>query len=333
MRIDPERRGFPRETIFWRKLMSQSLSVPASQERGGASPSAMSDRWFSLLLVVPAMLVILVFALLPLAYALDVSFRFADLTRGRIGDFVGLDNYRTVLHDGAFWSSVWVTLKFTLSAVTLEMVLGIAIAFLIHGATVGKGIIRSLMILPLATSAAVTGLFWRYLYDTQFGLINYFLGLIGLPEPNWLGDYTIALWSVILFDVWQWTPFVALIALAGLQALPKEPFEAAELDGASTFRVLRTLTFPMLKPVLFLVLVLRTIDSVRLYDAVAVLTRGGPGTVTETMTFYLYRTGLKLFRMDYASTMAIFFLYAMLVASLFALRPLLTQFSSRASEG
>ena len=313
--------------------MSQSLSVPASQERGGVSPSAMSDRWFSLLLVVPAMLVILVFALLPLAYALDVSFRFADLTRGRIGDFVGLDNYRTVLHDGAFWSSVWVTLKFTLTAVTLEMVLGIAIAFLIHGATVGKGVIRSLMILPLATSAAVTGLFWRYLYDPQFGLINYFLGLIGLPEPNWLGDYTIALWSVILFDVWQWTPFVALIALAGLQALPKEPFEAAELDGASTFRVLRTLTFPMLKPVLFLVLVLRTIDSVRLYDAVAVLTRGGPGTVTETMTFYLYRTGLKLFRMDYASTMAIFFLYAMLVASLFALRPLLTQFSSRASEG
>ncbi len=313
--------------------MSQSLSVSASQEKGVASPTAMSDRWFSILLVVPAMLVILVFALLPLAYALDVSFRFADLTRGRIGDFVGLDNYRTVLHDGAFWSSVWVTLKFTLTAVTLEMVLGIAIAFLIHGATVGKGVIRSLMILPLATSAAVTGLFWRYLYDPQFGLINYFLGLLGLPEPNWLGDYTIALWSVILFDVWQWTPFVALIALAGLQALPKEPFEAAELDGASTFRVLRTLTFPMLKPVLFLVLVLRTIDSVRLYDAVAVLTRGGPGTVTETMTFYLYRTGLKLFRMDYASTMAIFFLYAMLVASLFALRPLLTQFSSRASEG
>ncbi|MDX0896978.1 ABC transporter permease subunit [Sinorhizobium medicae] len=313
--------------------MSQSLSVPASQERGAASPTAMSDRWFSILLIVPAMLVILVFALLPLAYALDVSFRFADLTRGRIGDFVGLDNYRAVLHDRAFWSSVGVTLKFTLTAVTLEMVLGIAIAFLIHGATAGKGIIRSLMILPLATSAAMTGLFWRYLYDTQFGLINHFLGLVGLPEPNWLGDYTIALWSVILFDVWQWTPFVALIALAGLQALPKEPFEAAELDGASTFRVLRTLTFPMLKPVLFLVLVLRTIDSVRLYDAVAVLTRGGPGTVTETMTFYLYRTGLKLFRMDYASTMAIFFLYAMLVASLFALRPLLTQFSSRASEG
>ena len=312
--------------------MSQSLSMPASQQRRIAAPSAMSDRWFSILLIAPAMAVILVFALLPLAYALNVSFHFVDLTRGGARNFVGLDNYRTVLHDSVFWASVWVTVKFTLAAVILEMVLGIAIAFLIHGATRGKGIIRSLMVLPLATSAAVTGLFWRYLYDTQFGLINHFLGLLHLPQPNWLGDYTIALWSVVLFDVWQWTPFVALITLAGLQALPKEPFEAAELDGASLFRVLRTLTFPMLKPVLFLVLVLRTIDSVRLYDAVAVLTRGGPGTVTESMTFYLYRTGLKLFRMDYASTMAIFFLYAMLVASLFALRPLLKQFSTRASE-
>ena len=292
----------------------------------------MSDRWFSILLIAPAMAIILVFALFPLAYALDVSFRLADLTRGGVKQFVGLENYRVVLQDQAFWSSTWQTLKFTFFAVSLQMILGLAIAFLIHGATIGKGLIRSLMILPLATSAAVTGLFWRYLYDTQFGLINYFLSLAGLPEPNWLGDIDIAMWSVIFFDVWQWTPFVALIALAGLQSLPKEPFEAAELDGASAWRVLRVLTLPMLKPVLFLVLVLRTIDCMRLYDAVAVLTRGGPGTATETMTFYLYRTGLKLFRMDYASTMAIFFLYAMLVASIFALKPLLKQFSARARE-
>ena len=294
---------------------------------------ALSDRWFSVLLIAPAMAIILAFALFPLAYALDVSFRFADLTGGGVGKFVGLDNYRLVLADSAFWDSAWLTVKFTFFAVALEMGLGIAIAFLIHGATIGKGLIRSLMVLPLATSAAVTGLFWRYLYDTQFGLINYALSLIGLPQPNWLGDINLALWSVIMFDVWQWTPFVALIALAGLQSLPREPFEAAELDGASTWRVLRVLTFPMLKPVLFLVLVLRTIDCLRLYDAVAVLTSGGPGTSTETMTFYLYRTGLKLFRMDYASTMAIFFLYAMLVASVFALKPLLKQFSDRAGRG
>lgn len=302
-----------------------------STENPGAR-GVMSDRMFSLLLIVPAMAVILIFALMPLLYALDVSFRFGDLTRGKIGDYVGLDNYRTVFADDAFWDSVVVTAKFTFIAVGAEMILGVGIAFLLHSATRGKTLIRSLVILPLATSAAVTGLFWRYLYDTQFGVINWVLGGLGLGEPNWLGNYEIALWSVAIFDIWQWTPFVALIAMAGLQALPKEPFEAAELDGASTWTVLRKLTFPLLKPVLFLVLVLRTIDCVRLYDAVAVLTRGGPGTSTETMTFYLYRTGLKLFRMDYASTMGVFFLYVMLVAAVFALTPLLKQFTDRAGE-
>ena len=294
--------------------------------------AGLSDRWFSVLLIAPAMLITLIFAILPLVQALDVTFRMADLSRGRIGDYVGLDNYRVVFADSAFWQAGWVTLKFTVVAVGLQMFLGVGIAFLLHGATFAKGLTRSFLILPLATSAAVTGLFWRYLYDTQFGVLNWVLGSIGLPEPNWLGDYTIALWSVVLFDIWQWTPFVALIALAGLQALPKEPFEAAELDGASRWRILTTLTFPLLKPVLFLVLVLRSIDCVRLYDAVAMLTRGGPGTATETMTFYLYRTGLKLFRMDYASTMAVFFLYVMLVAAVFALTPLLRQFTDRAKE-
>lgn len=312
--------------------------MPTSPETSGSNAVSridrvgLSDRWFSILLITPAMLITLIFAILPLVQALDVTFRMGDLSRGKIGDYVGLDNYRVVFSDASFWQAGWVTLQFTFVAVGMQMILGIGIAFLLHGATFGKGLTRSLLILPLATSAAVTGLFWRYLYDTQFGVMNWMLGSIGLPEPNWLGDYTIALWSVVLFDIWQWTPFVALIALAGLQALPKEPFEAAELDGASRWRILTTLTFPLLKPVLFLVLVLRTIDCVRLYDAVAVLTRGGPGTATETMTFYLYRTGLKLFRMDYASTMAIFFLYVMLVAAVFSLTPLLKQFTDRARE-
>lgn len=312
--------------------MAYSTAIPKTASTRPIK-AGLSDRWFSLLLIAPAMVVILSFALFPLVYALDVSFRFADLTRGKIGEYVGLDNYRTVFADQAFWDASWITLKFTVVAVGAEMVLGIAIAFLLHGATHGKGIIRSLIILPLATSAAVTGLFWRYLYDTQFGVLNWLLGILGIYEPNWLGDFNIALWSVVIFDIWQWTPFVALITLAGLQSLPKEPFEAAELDGASTWMVLRTLTFPLLKPVLFLVLVLRTIDCARLYDAIAVLTRGGPGTSTETLTFYLYRTGLKFFRMDYASTMSIFFLYVMLVAAVFALTPLLKQFTSRAAEG
>ena len=318
----------PSQPIADSEMQVKTMSKPKVRQQG----AGMSDLWFSILLIMPAMIVILIFALFPLGYALNVSFRFADLTRGGMGDYLGLDNYRTVFADPTFWQTCWITFKFTTVAVGVQMSLGIGIAFLVHSIGFGKTVVRSLIILPLATAAAVTGLFWRYLYDTQFGLINWFLGLIGLPEPNWLGDFTIALWSVAIFDIWQWTPFVALITLAGLQSLPHEPFEAAELDGASRWRILRTLTFPLLKPVLLLVLVLRTIDCVRLYDAVAVLTRGGPGTATETMTYYLYRTGLKIFRMDYASTMAVFFLYVMLVAAVFALAPLLKQFTSRATE-
>lgn len=306
---------------------AEKAPVKAEKKRHGG---AMSDTRYSLLLITPAMLIILFFALIPLFYAIDVSFRHADLTMGGIQQFVGLDNYRTVLREPQFWNAIRVTLQFTVSAVVVEMGLGILIAFLVNGVTKGKGIIRSLLILPLATAPAVTGLFWRYLYDTQFGLFNYFLGLVGLPQPNWLGDVHLGLFSLIIFDVWQWTPFVTLIVLAGLQSLPREPFEAAELDGASTFRVLRKLTFPMLMPVLTLVGVLRTIDSLRLYDSVATLTRGGPGNVTETMTYYLYRQGLVFFRMDYASTMALLFLYAVVVASGIALRPLLTRFALRA---
>jgi multiple sugar transport system permease protein len=250
---------------------------------------------------------------------------------GGIQGWVGLNNYRTVLHEAKFWSTVATTVEFTFFAIIVEMGLGVLVAFLIYGATWGKGLIRSLVILPLATAPAVTGLFWRYLYDTQFGPFNYFISALGINwHPNWLGDIKLGMTSLIIFDTWLWMPFVALIVLAGLQSLPKEPFEAAELDGASTFRVLRTLTAPMLSPVLTLVFILRTIDLLRLYDSVATLTRSGPGDTTETLTYYLYRQGLVFFRMDYASTMALLFMFAVIVASGFALRPLLARLAKRA---
>jgi len=293
----------------------------------------MSDKWYGSLLIMPAMVIILFFALIPLFYAVDVSLRHADLTMGGIQGWVGLNNYRAVLHEAKFWSTVKTTLVFTFFAIIVEMGLGIFIAYLIYGATWGKGLIRSLVILPLATAPAVTGLFWRYLYDTQFGPFNYFISALGINwQPNWLGDIKLGMTSLIIFDTWLWVPFVALIVLAGLQSLPKEPFEAAELDGASTFRVLRTLTAPMLSPVLTLVFILRTIDLLRLYDSVATLTRSGPGDTTETLTYYLYRQGLVFFRMDYASTMALLFMFAVIVASGFALRPLLARLAKRAGQ-
>jgi len=174
------------------------------------------------------------------------------------------------------------------------------------------------------------GLVWRYMYHPDFGVYNAIMSILGLPERNWLGAVKLAMPSVIVFDVWQWTPFVALIVLAGLQSLPKEPFEAAELDGASTWQVLRRLTFPMLAPVLTLVFVLRALDAIRLYDAIVSLTHGGPGTATETLTYYLYRMGLKFFRLDYASAISLLFLYVTIIFTGVVLRSMMRAQAERA---
>jgi len=303
-------------------LEASARPVPAKQQ--------ISDRLYSVLLIAPALILILIFALIPLGYAIDVSFRFADLTSPRgVAEFVGLDNYRFVLHDNFFWSAAQRTLFFAVIAVTIEMLLGIAIAFLLHNMRWFKGITRSLIILPLAASPVAVGLIWRNMYHPDFGVYNYLVSLVGISEQNWLGNTDLAMYSVILFDVWQWTPFVILITLAGLQALPKEPFEAAQLDGASTWRVLRTLTFPMLTPVLTLVFVLRAIDAVRLYDAVFSLTSGGPGTTTEVLTYYLYRTGLRFFRLDRASAMALLFLYVTVAFTGLVLRRFMRDIAAR----
>ncbi len=311
---------------------SVPLDDTSARTRGRSAPGrrTLSDTLYSVLLITPAMFLILIFALIPLAYAINVSFRFADLTSPRgVSDWVGLANYHFALSDSFFWSSVQRTLHFAIFAVLIEMILGVAIAFLLNDIKWFKGLARSLIILPLAASPFAVGLIWRYMYHPDFGVFNYLISRIGIPEQNWLGDAQIAMASVIAFDVWQWTPFVALITLAGLQALPKEPFEAAALDGASRWRVLRTLTFPMLAPVLTLVLVLRTVDAVRLYDAIVSLTGGGPGTTTEVVTFYLYRLGLRFFRLDQASAMSLLFLYATVVFTGLLMRRFMQNMSAR----
>jgi len=304
----------------------QEISVASK-----APKKAMSDTWYSILLIAPAMLIIFFFALVPLFYAIYLSLRYADLTSpAGIGPFVGLQNFRFALNEGVFWMSTGHTLTFAVFAVGAEMVLGVTIAFQLNQLRWFKGVIRSLLLLPLAAAPIAVGQVWRYMYHMDFGVFNQILAPLGIPAQNWLGDLRLVMPCVIVFDVWQWTPFVALIVLAGLQSLPKEPFEAAELDGASTWQVLRRLTFPMLTPVLTLVFALRSIDAIRMYDAVASLTRGGPGMATETLTYYLFRLGLKYFRMDYAGAMSLLFLYVTVVFTAVVLRSMMRVQAERA---
>jgi multiple sugar transport system permease protein len=282
-------------------------------------------------LVAPAMIVLLFFGLFPLFYAINMAFHNVDMgTVSGVGAYVGLDNFRYALNNEDFWASSGRTLFFAVVSVSIQMLLGISMAFLINSLKWWKGIVRSLFLLPLASAPAAVGMIWRYLYDSDFGVYNAALAAVGLPKVDWLGDPNLALISIIIFDVWQWTPFVMLITLAGIQSLPKEPFEAAALDGASTLTVLRKLTFPLLSPVLTLVFILRAIDAMRLYDPIATTTRGGPGSVTETVTYYLYRVGLKYFRLDQASAMALIILFIIVVFSGLILRRLMREQAARA---
>ncbi len=298
--------------------------------RSAPAKARISELLYAWLLVIPALILLLIFGIIPLVYAINVAFRFADLTSPRgVAEFVGLANFQFALNDSFFWASVQRTLTFAVFAVGIEMFLGVGLAFLLNSQKWFKGITRSLFILPLAISPYAIGLIWRYMYHPDFGVFNQLVSLVGLPEQTWLSNPGLAMASIIAFDVWQWTPFVTFIALAGLQALPKEPFEAARLDNASSWRVLRTLTFPMLAPVLTLVLVLRSMDAVRLYDPVISLTAGGPGTSTEVLTYYLYRLGLQYFRVDRASAMALLFLFATVVFTGLALRRFMRRIAER----
>jgi multiple sugar transport system permease protein len=291
-----------------------------------------SDRLYSGLLVAPAMIVLIFFGLFPLFYAMNLAFRHVDLTAGpsAVWTFMGLDNFRYALNNTVFFQASLRTLVFAIVSVSIQMILGILLAFQINQLKWFKGIIRALFLLPLASAPAAVGMIWRYLYDSEFGVFNAALQAAGLHPVNWLGDPSMAMISIVIFDVWQWTPFVLLIALAGLQSLPKEPFEAASLDGASTWMVLRRLTFPLLSPVLTLIFILRSIDAARLYDPIATTTRGGPGTMTETVTYLLYRVGLKQFRLDQASAMALIIMFVIVVFSGIVLRRLMRQQAERA---
>ena len=285
----------------------------------------MSDGKYSVLLITPALVVLLFFGIFPLFYALNLSLRDVNLTAHiDVGwEFVGLRNFRFALHHDVFIQSLFRTARFAVVSVSLQMLLGIWLAFMVNRVIMFKGIIRALFILPMASAPAAIGMIWRLLYDSEFGVFNAALTAIGLPALNWLGSATVAFWSIVIFDVWQWTPFVFLIVLAALQSLPKEPFEAAALDGSSTFRVLRKLTFPMIAPTLSLVFLIRFIDAARLYDPIQATTRGGPGQATETVTYLLYRIGLRHFRMDHASAMSLIVMFIIICITSFILRRML----------
>lgn len=263
------------------------------------------EKYAPYVFIGPAVIILLLIVIFPLVFSLGVSFCEWNLIRGGNWKFVGLNNYIYFLFkDPYFRTSLKVTLTFVLVAVGLELVLGLGIALLLNRPLKGIGLYRTILVIPSTMTPVVVGIIWRLLYNPELGTLNYFLNLLGLPPLNWLGDPGLALPSVIMADIWEWTPFMALILLAGLQALPRDPFEAAIVDGASSFQVFRYITFPLLQSTIIIATLLRIMDAFKAFDLIFVLTQGGPGMSTEVLSYYTYRYGFKFFHIGYASALS-----------------------------
>jgi multiple sugar transport system permease protein len=228
--------------------------------------------------------------------------------------FVGLGNFRFLLEDGRFWSALRTTAYFTLVAVAVELLLGLPIAMLLHR---GGGLLRAAVLLPWAIPTAVSARMWAWLFNADYGLLHRIA-----PGVDWLGSPRIALHAAILVDVWKTTPFVALILLAGLQSIPEDVFEAANVDGAGRARTFAQVTIPLLKPAILIALLFRSLDAFRVFDAIYVLTEGGPANATETLSIYAYKTLMRSGDFGYGSTLSVATFVCVLIIALVFVRSL-----------
>ena len=271
-----------------------------------ATPSKTRADRTKFLFIGPAVVWILAFTLFPLLYALYTSlysFRYGQ----RLG-FVGLENFARLFTDSNLLSSLRITLIFVVGTVTVEMVLGVALALLLSREIRGSNVIRGVATLPLFATPVAVGYLAITLYYERNGPLNSLIRALGGESIPWLSDPSWALVAVILVDIWQWTPFVFLITLAGLQSLPSELYDAARVDGASATQNFRFLTFPLLTPLLWLILLLRMVEAFRVFDIPTSLTLGGPGRATEVYSLYTYRTALRFFDHGYAAAQGILLL-------------------------
>jgi multiple sugar transport system permease protein len=254
------------------------------------------------LLLAPAMAVLLSLSIYPLIYSITISLQ-QETPEGFAWT---LRNFARLLSDNFFWTAMAHTFVYSVVALTCEFLLGLGLALLLNQQIRGRGLFRASLLVPMMLPTVVVGVVWRLMLNPDFGAINGTLKQFGINTESltWTASPRLAMLSVIAVDVWQWTPFVFLVLLAGLQAIPQEPYEAALIDGSSRWQTFRHVTLPLLKPAILIVLLLRTMDLLRVFDQIFILTEGGPGFATETISLYIYRTAFRFFDFGYAAAMS-----------------------------
>ncbi|MCD6553089.1 MAG: sugar ABC transporter permease [Anaerolineae bacterium] len=258
--------------------------------------------WWRRLLFVPTFGLLLLLAIVPLIFSLGISL--FNYSIGSKPIWVGLGNYLNMFTDPQFWLATRVTVQFTIAAVSIEVVLGILFGFVMNQRFTGMGIIRLIVFLPMMLAPLVVGLFWRFMFDQTFGIVDYLLTQIGLPAIPWLIDPFWARVAVVVVDVWQWTPFVTLLVLAGLGTVPTDLLEAATLDRASNWMKFRQIYWPYLRFPLLLALLFRSIDTLKMFDSPFILTGGGPGNYTSTLSILGYRHQIMFFNVGMAAAIS-----------------------------
>lgn len=272
------------------------------------------DRNLRYLFVLPSVVMLLAIGLFPLLYSLGISFLQWDLQRPE-RRFIGLKNYTKALEDNRMWEAMGHTLVIIIVAVALELLLGLILAQTLSTHLPGKRFIMPLLLLPVVMAPLIVGYTWRMLWDTQYGPINQVLGwVLGRPvEIVWLANPTTVYPAILITEIWQWTPFMFLVLLAGIVAIDPQLKEAASLDGASAWQTLRFVTLPMVQPIIVLALLFRALDVFKLFDIIYSLTGGGPGSQTETISYYVYILGFQNFRLGYTAALSILVLIAVSV--------------------
>jgi len=278
-----------------------------------------SDKYIKWLFVLPLLVVLAAFMLFPTFYCLFMSFTEYVLKKPPV--FIGLENYQAVLHDPVFWSALGRTFFVLIMSISVELIVGMAIALLLNREFKGQNIIRGLCFMPLLMSPLAMSLMWNYILHIQFGVVNQFLEWFGIGRIEWLSNQRYALFTIMLISIWQWAPFSIFVLFAGLRGLPKDQFEAADVDGASSWFTFRKLTLPMLKPLIIIIILLRTMWLIRIFDPLYGTTRGGMGT--ELLDWMIYRISFVFFDVGRGSALAMFALYMTIIVCALLYRQLI----------
>ena len=262
------------------------------------------DRRQALVYPAPAVAALFLIVIIPIGYNLYMAF-----TKWTIGlgspRYIGLDNFIDILQDDRVWNGLKVMIYFSGLSLTLEMVLGLLIAVYFHRQFKGSEVVQAIYIFPFAATPVAVALIWRIMLNPEIGVMNYLLKSIGLPGSLWVSSAATVIPSLVLVDVWKWTPMITLIVLAGLKSLPHDPYEAARIDGANTLQIFWYITLPLIRPVLIAALMLRSLDNLKEFDTIYTITQGGPGIASETLYLYSYNVAFSFFKAGYGSALMV----------------------------